>query len=516
MTNLEINSIYVGDTQVAKLYLGADVVWSSVEPEPVYSAMPLTFDITGDGYIAWKRGNSSTFYTIEYSKNGGEWTTLTPTSAGTRITVVSGDTLQFRGNNATYYTAYNAFSNFQGSSALFSVKGNIMSLIDATNFSTLTTLSSAYTFGNLFLGIRVTDASNLVLPATALTANCYRSLFQNCTSLASAPALPATTLAESCYESMFANSRLTSAPELPATTLAQKCYYTMFTGCRFTSVELPARTLENECYRGMFRGCGNLNYIACSAISLANESTTDWVNGVASAGTFVAEDGTDWTVGTNGIPVGWATNISYVVLSISQLRLTGVGNTDSFTVTTSKPWSATTVPSWVSLSQTTGASGTTTVTVTADSIPSTGVEDIIEISADSASATITVANTEVSRTTYISWYNANEEALNAYQDVNWCQTLYVEQSALNNMHTNLRATGNTTETEFDVEFSGGMINVMGGDATQTTTEIDGYNYETVDFQEIVRVNDGTAMLDIKNACQDYLDATGIQPFYLES
>ena len=34
MTNLEITNAYVGDTQVAKIYLGTDVVWQQDTPEP--------------------------------------------------------------------------------------------------------------------------------------------------------------------------------------------------------------------------------------------------------------------------------------------------------------------------------------------------------------------------------------------------------------------------------------------------------------------------------------------------
>ena len=300
---------------------------------------PLTFEITGDGNIVWSKndGRYAPYKTIEYRLNDGEWTSITSDtgSSAPSITVVSGDTIQFRGNNITYGTdtSYNTFS---GSTAQFNVKGNIMSLINSTNFSTLTTLSSAYTFYHLFDGCTgLTDASELLLPATILANYCYNymfsyctvlttapelpattlarycyyGMFRGCTSLTTAPELPATTLAYGCYYWMFDNCRsLTTAPELPATTLVYQCYQYMFSGCRSltTAPELPATTLAYNCYQSMFYGCSNLNYIKCLATDIsASNCTTNWVGNVAASGTFVKATGANWPTGTSGIPTGW-------------------------------------------------------------------------------------------------------------------------------------------------------------------------------------------------------------------
>ena len=151
-----------------------------------------------------------------------------------------------------------------------------------------------------------------VLPATALTQSCYTSMFYGCTSLSGVPSdmLPATTLAERCYTSMFNGcTSLTEAPELPATTLAGTCYSYMFNGCTSltTAPELPATALTNYCYSNMFNGCSSLSYIKCLAVSSIgeNSSTSSWVNGVASQGTFVQDASTSWSTGVNGIPNGW-------------------------------------------------------------------------------------------------------------------------------------------------------------------------------------------------------------------
>ena len=156
----------------------------------------------------------------------------------------------------------------------------------------------------------LTDASELVLPATTLANNCYSQMFRGCTSLTTTPELPATTLANRCYYYMFREcTGLTTAPELPVTTLTEGCYYRMFYGCTslITPPELPATTLVNECYRGMFGWCTKLNYIKCLATDIsATNCTLDWVEGVASSGTFVkAASMTGWTTGTNGIPSNW-------------------------------------------------------------------------------------------------------------------------------------------------------------------------------------------------------------------
>ena len=177
------------------------------------------------------------------------------------------------------------------------------------------------------------------LPATTLADYCYQDMFSDCTSLTTAPALPATTLADYCYAYMFFRcTSLTTAPALPATTLADRCYMYMFYGCTSltTAPALPATTLVNGCYKYMFSdctslttapyllaktlvdtcydlmfyGCTNLNYIKCLATNISNitasNCTENWVQGVASTGTFIkSRNISSWTTGVNGIPRGW-------------------------------------------------------------------------------------------------------------------------------------------------------------------------------------------------------------------
>ena len=165
--------------------------WNSKEIVD-YTTEYLTFNILSAGTINWTASDTSVTKTIDYKVNNAEWTSIisnTGSSAPT-ITVNSGDKLQFRGNNAKYATDYSYYNSFSGS-ASFEAEGNIMSLNNPTDFSTLTTLERDNTFNSLFRNCTgLTSAENLILPATTLANYCYQSMFYRCTSLTTAPALP--------------------------------------------------------------------------------------------------------------------------------------------------------------------------------------------------------------------------------------------------------------------------------------------------------------------------------------
>ena len=148
------------------------------------------------------------------------------------------------------------------------------------------------------------------LPATEMKYSCYSHMFNGCKALKKAPALPATILYEACYQRMFGNSGLTEAPELPATDMEVMCYQYMFQNC--TELEkapvLPALQLNYWCYQEMFSGCSRLNYIKALFLTEPSDTyTSNWVEGVASRGTFVKNHKATWDVsGIQGIPEGWA------------------------------------------------------------------------------------------------------------------------------------------------------------------------------------------------------------------
>ena len=242
---------------------------------------PLTFNIISGGTIAWTTSDSSNTKTIEYKLNGGKWASITSTTTGAKITVNTGDKIQFRGSNTSYGASASSYSTFGSSTASFEVEGNIMSLINSANFATATTLESKYTFNGLFNGCTgLTSAENLVLPATTLAEGCYYSMFTNCAKLTKAPKeLPSDTLITNCYAQMFWNcTSLTVVPKLSATKLATYCYSSMFANCKslITVPELPATTLATNCYTRMFYGCSSLSTApALPATTLATSCYRD-------------------------------------------------------------------------------------------------------------------------------------------------------------------------------------------------------------------------------------------------
>ena len=224
-----------------------EVNYNKTEDEKLFGT-PFTIKALGSGNISWSLGAK----TLQYSKNGGTWTTM---DSATTIPVVAGDEVQFKGTNANYS------GNTISSTAQFNAKGNIMSLTDGDNFETADTVGTN-AFDQLFRGcVSILSSGKLKLPSTTLSYGCYNCMFLGCANLTDTPVLPANTLAEMCYRGMFSGcTSLTTAPELPATTLANQCYLYMFYGCTSitTAPVLSATTLATGCYSGMFQGCTSL------------------------------------------------------------------------------------------------------------------------------------------------------------------------------------------------------------------------------------------------------------------
>lgn len=331
-------------------YIKAD----SPTPPHDYSQDYLTFEALESGTFRFS-GNS-----VNYSlDSGATWTSLA--SDTDSPTVNAGDKIMFK---ATLTPASSKGVGRFYSTGAFNAMGNPYSLLDEASFSGMTDLTGYnYALYNLFASMTgLTSAENLSLAATALTSSCYFGMFQNCSSLTTAPMLPATTLADGCYDSMFSNcTSLTTAPELQATTLADSCYANMFSGCRALTVapdlsattlgiqsyaqmfqycsglvnppvisattlashccigmfngcsslteapDLLATTLTTWCYRYMFSGCTSLNYIKMLATDISADRCIDrWTEGVAASGTFVKNASmTTLPTGDSGIPSGW-------------------------------------------------------------------------------------------------------------------------------------------------------------------------------------------------------------------
>ena len=220
-----------------------------------------------DCYVVFNNGNN-----LEYNFDETGWQQY---KAGTAIHLDRGYKVAFRStttitawNGASKFYCYKSGSSKEAQDGKFSVGGNLASLIMGDNYiSEAETFNTSYSFTDFLKGHKnLTDASELVIPMKKCFSNCFKSFFDGCTNLRTAPELPATTLADQCYRNMFLNcSSLEEAPYLPAEKLATKCYQRMFTGC--SSLRLIKINSKEYVY-GSFQA--------------ANEAS--WVSGVAASG----------------------------------------------------------------------------------------------------------------------------------------------------------------------------------------------------------------------------------------
>lgn len=222
---------------------------------------------------------------IEYSVGDADWASVV-SDAEVKF---GGDlgTLRLRGKSQCGTAAYKEgtalilFSQISFSDGNVPVKctGDIRTLIDWENYGTTSTKDAR--FRSLFK-----DCSSLAtapaLPATELADNCYLSMFEGCSALTSAPELPATQLAKNSYCKMFSGcTSLKATPALPATELADYCYAYMFMGCTALTeaADLPASHLPSNSYYAMFYKCSSLTMMPqISAISADGYALSNMFN----------------------------------------------------------------------------------------------------------------------------------------------------------------------------------------------------------------------------------------------
>lgn len=139
---------------------------------------------------------------LECSRDGISWTDFDTSSAhATPITLTNiNDIVLFRAKNqnTAFSSADDTAWNWFTTSKRCKVRGNVMALLNGQN-EDLTTISDVFALAYLFYECKITDASELRLPATTLANNCYQYMFGSCAYLVAVPELPATTLANYCY-----------------------------------------------------------------------------------------------------------------------------------------------------------------------------------------------------------------------------------------------------------------------------------------------------------------------------
>lgn len=252
------------------------------------------FEAPNGFYTGWSEPN------LEYSFDKSSWTTL---HINETVNLSANDKIYFRGDNSNgwcyakgpNWTVSTFYINCLHYTGRYNISGNIMTLIDKSGKTT--TIPNTGCFCNIFcteltsIGAnngKIVNAAKLSLPATTLTYNCYRNMFNGNQVMTYPPAI------------------------LPAMTMAKQCYANMFLRCTalLESPILPATALSNECYRDMFNSCSSLRKITCYATrgigSGTSKGTDNWCYGITrSDGTFYKARLANYPSGTSGIPRGW-------------------------------------------------------------------------------------------------------------------------------------------------------------------------------------------------------------------
>ncbi|MBR0165850.1 MAG: hypothetical protein IJQ13_03105, partial [Prevotella sp.] len=177
-SNLTLTALVGGDTytysKTGLTFVNSHYYACTVKMQRSVSE-PLTFEAVNDEtQIIFQNLSGGT---VEFRRDDGEWRTYT-----SALTLDAGEKVGFRGNNASYFPDSDA-SHFECTDDCY-VYGNVMSLISATDYDHVTELTDDHTFRELFKDntfIRNHPEKELLLPATTLTANCYRSMFEGCT-----------------------------------------------------------------------------------------------------------------------------------------------------------------------------------------------------------------------------------------------------------------------------------------------------------------------------------------------
>lgn len=303
-------ALYVGNTSCSAAYVGDVKVWPTAID---YTKECFTMKMLSGGTLYFVRNNDRPV-SLNYSKNGGEWQTITSETQGsaTPISVSVGDTIRWwktEGYNNVFGSADNKQSCFSGD-CVFDVYGNVMSLYTAGTFENATTITTSRALQGVLSGTNVISAENLVFPATTLSNNCYRAFFAHSSIVTSPKEFPALTLASDCYTSMFTSAAaLKTAPDFYFTTVASNSLNGAFGNC--TSLETAPRFMNKItsigsyglCY--CFANCSNLKYIKINSTYTGGSPFLQWVNGINTAGTFVANNANSWQSGVNGVPNNW-------------------------------------------------------------------------------------------------------------------------------------------------------------------------------------------------------------------
>ena len=220
-------------------------------------------DLSGESntIILRKSNSKAPTVTLEYSTDGTNWAGwgFSDNNDNLSLALQPNSRIYFRGTNTVFGNS--SGWNYFRCKGKFGVGGDITTLLEPTG-NILDLSGRDYVFYGLFFVLWGSDvflisASDLKLPSTTLSNYCYNRMFM--------------------YEELLT-----------------------------TSPVLVSRKLTPNCYEMMYNGCNSLNIITTYADDIsATDCTTNWVENVATKGTFYNYGTANYNVDVSGIPPGW-------------------------------------------------------------------------------------------------------------------------------------------------------------------------------------------------------------------
>ena len=359
--NSDFSDVYNDDSKYYEPFVSDTIDFNTVNYNKYRSAF--IFKILSNGYIEFKATDNTVIKEIQYKLNDGEWTTISSSTAGTRIQVSAGDSLEMKGTNESYANSATSYNTFSGSTAQFNLSGNILFLLskdkqiygeyafanmflNCTNLKSIENLKIAvekapkYTFFRTFKGCTninelpqiftilygdeyalkemfmgctsLQDNIETAYICENLEANTCESMFENCTSLMYFPKLMTINLHNACYKRMFYGCSNLLKAGFYFDTLGENSCESMFENCTsLLEVEkLNAITAKTECYKRMFAGCTSLEkspIIEINEITGATNIFREMFYGCTSLNEIFIEN---YSVETTNQFINWVTNVA--------------------------------------------------------------------------------------------------------------------------------------------------------------------------------------------------------------
>ena len=255
----KVSSTFATNTSITLNYCG----------EGEYTTLDIlsagTIHLQAESCYSGNIGSARMYYSINY----GTWTYVNGSST---INVYVGDKVRLKANydDRAWTDAYSGKDyapSLSGSTAIFNVYGNSLSLIYGDAFTGYTSFTNFYAFPFLFKDTNVVSAADWVLPdQPTYYQKWFNATFQNADMLREGPLFKCSSAATTCFDWAF----------IYCTSLE--------------TIRVPY-----------------LNAIPAAGFNW-------WVTGVPNTGTFYKKAGSNWTYtvdyteysrGNNGIPVGW-------------------------------------------------------------------------------------------------------------------------------------------------------------------------------------------------------------------